>query len=97
MRLRDLPRHRIRFGFEAAANAGITAFIFGLAIQRARIEAYLEVDSSGEQRMIAITISGGDEDRISRMVSIAPREKYRETFDLSNSTAGSPSIDSFKR
>ena len=88
--LRDLPRGTESVSvFEAAANAGITAFdIRPVPSNALAYEAYLEVDSSGEQRMIAITISGGDEDRISRMVSIAPREKYRETFDLSNFHGG---------
>jgi Ca-activated chloride channel homolog len=83
--LRDLPRAAESVSvFEAADNAGFTAFdIRPVPSDPLEFEAYLEVENSGEQKMIAVTISGVDEDRITRTVSVAPREKYRETFNLS--------------
>jgi hypothetical protein len=75
--------------FEPASNAGITAFdIRPLPSDPLAYEAYLEVDNSGEQKMIGVTISGGDEDRITRTVSVGAAEKYRETFDLSGFHGG---------
>jgi len=88
--LRDLPRATESVSvFESADNAGITAFdIRPVPSDPLTYEAYLEVENSGEAKMIAITVSGGDEDRITRTVSVAPREKYRETFDLSRFPGG---------
>jgi Ca-activated chloride channel family protein len=88
--LRDLPRIVESVSvFEAAGNAGITAFdIRPLPSDPLAYEAYLEIDNSGEEKMVGITISGGEADRITRTISIRPGERYREAFDVSRFRGG---------
>jgi hypothetical protein len=88
--LRDLPPITDSVSvFEAASNAGITAFdIRPQSSDPLAYEAYLEVDNSGDDKMIGITISGGDADRITRTISVRPGERYREAFDVSGFRGG---------
>jgi hypothetical protein len=88
--IRDLPRGTEPVSvFEAAGNVGITAFdIRPVPSDPLTYEAYLEVDNSGQKKMIGVTISGGDEEKITRTISLSSGEKYREVFDLSRFHGG---------
>jgi Ca-activated chloride channel homolog len=75
--------------FEPANNVGITAFdVRPIPSNPLEYEAYLEVDNFGDSTTIGVTLSGGDRDRITRTVSVAAGEKYKESFDLSSFHGG---------
>jgi hypothetical protein len=75
--------------FEEADNVGITAFdVRPIPSNPLDYEAYLEVDNFGAQTAIGVTLSGMEQDRITKTVSVAAGEKYREAFDLSSFHGG---------
>ncbi len=89
--LPDIPRTVETISvFEAAKNVGITAFdIRPTPSNPLEYEAYLEVHNFGEHTAIGVTLGGSSEqDRITRTVSVAPGQPYREVFDLSGFNGG---------
>jgi len=75
--------------FEPANNAGITAFdIRPTPSNPIDFEAYLELDNLGKPAEIGLTLSGTDEDRITKTVLLGAGERYKEVLDLSSFRGG---------
>jgi hypothetical protein len=76
--------------FQAAANAGITAFeVRSVPSSVLAYEAYLEVTNFGKSaRTVEITISGAGQQRMNRSVKIEPGKSYNESINVSKFDGG---------
>jgi hypothetical protein len=75
--------------FEAANNAGITAFeIRSIPSTPQAYEAYLEVQNFGRPAEVGIVLSGTGGQRINKSVRLGTEEIYKDVFDLSKFGGG---------
>src|SRR5213593_128440 len=75
--------------FERADNIGITAFdVRPVPSRPLAYEAYLEIQNYGRPAELRLTVSGSDQERITRSLRLLTDARFRETFDLSNFRGG---------
>jgi hypothetical protein len=75
--------------FESANNVGITAFeIRSIPSTPLGYEAYLEVQNFGEPANASISLTGAGGQKITKTVRLAPKETYKDIFDLSQFPGG---------
>src|SRR2546425_9391025 len=88
--LDDVPPNIDRISvFERADNVGITAFdVRPVPSRPLAYEAYLEIQNYGRPAELRLTLSGTDQERITRSLRLLTDARFRETFDLSNFHGG---------
>ncbi len=89
--VRNVPASVRRISvFEAAENAGITAFeIRSIPSSPLAYEAYVEVQNFGRQvNEVGLTISGAGGQRVQKAVRLAPGESLKDIVDLSKFAGG---------
>lgn len=89
--IRNVPSRVERISvFEPTNSVGITAFeIRAMPSAALSYQAYVEIENFGAQtRQAALTIAGPGGQRMTRTMTLAPREPLRETLDLSSLDGG---------